>query len=214
MVDQNTKYLIHNTRTAYTLIEVLMVMSIFMLIALAVLANFHGNQGAQNLRAASNELAGSIRAAQGFALAGTAQNLCTTDAAVCGHGSVCDPTVTPPNCNFTAVNSYGVAFDITGDKKQYAIFSDTSTGVDCRQGCYNNGEAVGTGLITLPRNIIFQSVTQSAPPASGPAAIIFSNLTIFGSCSTCTTTVVLKDMVSGATRTVSFRDATGAITVQ
>jgi len=198
----------------YTIIEVMVVVMIFGILSAVVLANFHGNQGAQNLRAAANEVATHIREAQSLTQASAKQNLCTIDRALCGQGSLCDPTVTPPNCNMANVASYGVAFNVAGTNNKYAVFADTSMGGGCHAGCYNAGEALPGKLFTLPPGIVFQSVTQTTPPPSPPPVILMSNLVPFGSCTACVTSVVLKNNADNTTRTVSYREATGAVTVQ
>jgi prepilin-type N-terminal cleavage/methylation domain-containing protein len=189
-------------RNGFSLVELMVVVTIFGFISALMIANFNGNQKTQNLRTAAAELVSKIREAQGLTYGSATQNVCTTDGALCGSGSVCDPSQT--NCMQLPVTSYGIALDTDGSKTKYALFADHA---NASVGSYSAGEALVGGIYTLPRGITFQSV--SATP------IVFSYTgSPFGACGgTCIVTIVLANNIN-QTRTITFHKQTGALSIQ
>lgn len=194
------------SRKGFTIIEILLMVTIFVLISTAAIADFGTARGAARLRAATQELAANIQKAQAMAYANSAIPICT-DTLVCGSGSSCDPTMA--GCTSTPILSYGVALDINNDGKKYAVFADTDG-----SGTYRAGEAVPNGVISLPAGITIQSVT---PLANKTTVYSYNaaNSAPFVTCSTnCMTTVVFYDTQTLETRTVAVSKQTGAISVK
>jgi prepilin-type N-terminal cleavage/methylation domain-containing protein len=199
------------SRRGYTLVEIMVVVIIFSTLSAVILANFKGSSRNQRLVAAADEMASRIRQAQGLAYGNVSQEICDDDFNVCGSGSACDATY-PANCFATWGFYYGVKFDTDGGKDKYAI------GVDLGPDQYAQKQTVPGSLVTLPKDIIIDSVSPIAvPPASYDLRYVYNsaNASPFVFCSTgCITTVVLKDTVTSATKTIKIVKQTGIVTVE
>jgi len=190
--------------------ELVVVAGIFIVLSGIILADLRtGNRG-QILQGAADEMASRIKHAQDLAYSSTKQNICSTDGKVCLSGSACDPSY-PANCSMQYVTQYGVAFNV-GSSSKYMIGADYSS-----LGAYTTGEAIPNGLVTLPANIVINSVTPNitAPNYNLVFQYNSTNASPFMPCaSNCKTTVVLKDNVSNRTKTVVYRVQTGLVTVE
>jgi prepilin-type N-terminal cleavage/methylation domain-containing protein len=199
------------SRQGFTIIEVVVAAGIFALLAGLVTADLHSAGRLALLNGAANELAANIRSVQGLAYSNAPQEICNLDSLVCKSGSTCDSSY-PTNCVKQAVSYYGIKLDTDASHNKYLLGADYNN-----SGTYGAAETIPTGLVTLPKNIVFNSVT----PAVGATVYDLSyaynptNASPFVTCSSnCTTTVVLKDTQSNATKTIVIQKVTGVVYVQ
>jgi type II secretory pathway pseudopilin PulG len=190
-------------RKSFTLVEILVMVTIFIFIAASAVANFSVARGSVRLRAVTQEMAANIQKAQALAYANVSMNVCT-DSKICGSGSSCDSNMV--GCTLTPILTYGVIFD-AGNKK-YTIFADANS-----SGTYNVGEAIPYGVINLPAGITIQSIT---PPAN--STLIYSynsaNFAPFVTCSSnCSTAIAIYDSKTAVTRTVAVSQQTGTVSI-
>jgi type II secretory pathway pseudopilin PulG len=194
-------------RKSFTIMEVLVMVTVFIFIAASAVANFTVGRGTARLRAVTQELAANIQKAQTLAYANVSMKVCGTDTKICGSGSACDPTM-PTGCTTTPILTYGVTLDVNSDGKRYIIFADANS-----SGTYNAGEAIPYGVFNLPTDVTIQSVTPAANKT-----LIYSynsaNFAPFVNCSSnCTTTIALYDAKTSKTRTVAVSAQTGSVSV-
>lgn len=199
------------SRCGFTIVEVMVAAGIFALLAGLVTADLHTAGRLALLNGAANELAANIRSVQGLAYSNTSQEICSLDSLVCKSGSTCDASY-PTNCVKQAVSYYGIDLDTDASHNKYALGADYNN-----SATYVAGETIPTGLITLPKNIVFNSVT----PAGGAGVYDLTyaynptNASPFVTCSSnCTTTIVLKDNQTNATKTIVVQKVTGIVYVQ
>jgi len=203
-------------RKAFTLIEVLVVCTIFAMLSVVDLIDYRRADRNRRLSAAADEMASRVKQAQGLAYANAKQLICSTDNKVCLSGSACDATY-PTNCVSQYVTRYSVRFDTDGNNNKYMIGADYSS-----YGSFTVGEAIPNGTVTLPSDITMSSITSADNPPTRSATkydlnFIYdsTNASPFITCSTnCLTTVVLKDGTTNATKTVTVQKRTGLVTVQ
>ncbi len=193
-------------RKAFTVVEVLVMTTVFVVIAATALANFTFTGGGARLRNAANELAANIKRAQTLAYVNLSLPICS-DFKVCGSGSSCDAGM-PTGCTDTPILSYGVALNVGSDSKTYVIFADANY-----NGVYDAGEAISGGTKKLPSGVTFTSIT---PPANNP--LIFSynagNTAPFVYCSpapNCTTVITLRADNVTVVRKIEVSVQTGKI---
>ena len=192
-------------RKSFTLVEILVMVTVFVFIAASAIANFSAARGSARLRGVTQELAANIQKAQTLAYANVSMQVCT-DSKICGSGSSCDGNMV--GCTPTPILTYGVILDAASDGKQYIIFADANS-----NGAYDAGEAIPYGVFNLPTGVTIQSVTPAVNKT-----LVYSynsaNFSPFVACSAnCTTTVALYDEKTAVTRTVAVSRQTGAISI-
>jgi prepilin-type N-terminal cleavage/methylation domain-containing protein len=194
----------------FTIAEVMAVAGIFAILATIILADLRSGGRIQILQASADEMASRIKQAQDLAYSSAKQLICSTDGKVCKSGSTCDASY-PTNCSMQYVTQYGIALSV-GTSNKYMVGADYGN-----LGTYTTGEAVPNGLVTLPANIVIDSVTPNI--VSPNYNLVFkynaTSASPFVPCSSnCTTTIVLKDNVSNVTRSVIYRTQTGLVSVE
>ena len=115
-------------RRAFTLVELLVSISIIGVITGLMLANFRGGQQASEVRFASEILVSAIRATQTSSLSGRLVSVCSggsNDLAVCEAGI--EPPVSCPDgtCQKRVPSGYGLHFTSTAPTS-YTLFYDTN----------------------------------------------------------------------------------------
>jgi prepilin-type N-terminal cleavage/methylation domain-containing protein len=203
-------------RKAFTLIEVLVVCTIFAMLSVVDIIDYRRADRNRRLSGAADEMASRIKQAQGLAYANAKQFICSTDNKVCLSGSACDASF-PTNCVSQYVTRYGVRFDTDGSNNKYMIGADYSS-----FGSFTVGEAIPSGTVTLPSGITMSSITSADNPPTRSATLYdlnfiydSTNASPFITCSSnCLTTVVLKDAQTNATKTVTVQKRTGLVMVQ
>jgi len=197
-------------RKAFTLIEVLIVAAIFALLSVVDLIDYRKSDRTRVLSGAADEMSSRIKEAQGLAYANAKQSICSTDNTVCKVASDCNNI--PSNCIKQYVSHYGVRFDTDGTKTRYMIGADYAA-----LGNYAVGEAIPNRVIKLPPNIIISSVAPTQVAGAYDLNYIYdsTNASPFVTCSSnCLATIVLKDTVTNATKTVTVQKSTGLVTTQ
>lgn len=193
----------------------MVVAGIFAILSTVILADMRTGGRVRILQNSADEMASRIKQAQTLAYSSTKQLICSSDDKVCRSGSACDASY-PSGCSQQYITQYSVRFNV-GSVSKYMIGAEYN-GTHGVLGKYTVGEAVPNGLITLPVNIVINSVTP-APAFADDYNLIFkydsTNASPFVPCSSnCTTTVVLKDTITNTTRSVVYRVQTGLVTVE
>lgn len=116
-----------HTRRGFTLVELLVSISIIGVMTGMMMANFRGGQQSAEIRLASEILVSQIRAVQTSSYGARLAQVCsggTNDLAVCEAGKV--PPVSCPsgNCQKRVPTGYGIHFD-AGSPTTYVLFYDT-----------------------------------------------------------------------------------------
>jgi len=114
-------------RRGFTLVELLVSISIIGVMTGMMLANFRGGQQSAEIRLASDLLVAQLRSVQTSSYAGRLASVCSggsNDLAVCEPGKV--PPVSCPGgvCQRRVPTGYGVHFD-AGASSSYVLFYDT-----------------------------------------------------------------------------------------
>jgi len=143
----------------FTLVELLVSISIIGVITGLMMANFRGGQQSAEVRLASDILVGQIRSVQTSALSGRL-------AAVCSGGSddlkVCEPKDPPVSCTDGTCQrriptGYGIRFS-TLEPTTYTLFYDTDA--DYR---YDAGEELSTQPYVSTAAVLFQGSSAGDP---------------------------------------------------
>lgn len=195
-------------RKGFTLVEVITVAIIFSVLSTLVLFDFRTAGRKQRLQGTADEMASRIKQAQGLAYSNTKQIICSSDQKVCLSGSACDAGY-PTNCTSQYIPRYGVRFDTDGTRTKYMIGADYSG-----YGGFTVNEAIPGGIMNLPSGIVIDSVTPAQVADQYDLNYIYdsSNASPFIPCASgCLTTVVLRDTISNATRTVTIQKQTGIV---
>jgi prepilin-type N-terminal cleavage/methylation domain-containing protein len=201
----STKYQVPSTHLGFTLIEMLVVISILGLFAAAVMANFAAQRGPRNLRIAQNELVTNIRKVQSQALASRNSSLSgkavkyyvlqfdrTNPSQYLIQAVADDLTLDTPveTINFPANISISVESSLVLEQPVGA----SATKQDCVQVTF----ALPYGTMYLdPSCQILTTIASSG----GLASVANSALTI-----------VLTESVTGDTRSVNINGVSGVIT--
>ena len=213
--------MLFNERKAFTIIELLTSIAVFLIMAGMLLANYAGNRDSENLRSSAEQVVKTIRLAQSLALAYAPQKICSADGGVCGTaGNCCEAGLScSPGFCLTAplvpVSSYGVAVDYDGAGNKYVIYSNT--GQSSCVNLYCAGLALANGIKTLPKGIIFDATTSqyNVPVGSAVNPLIFSSGDIgLTANSLAATTIVLRSQASGKIKTIIYRWITGTVSLQ
>lgn len=107
----------------FTLLELVISISIFVFLTTVTVFSFRGVGRANNLRSASDSLVGSLRRAQGMALAGTATNVCSDYETAVPRRCVSDANCGAETCvSIVPIGGYGVSVSALGTR--YALFAD------------------------------------------------------------------------------------------
>lgn len=110
-------------KRGFTIIELLVAMSIFVIITAMVVANFRAGSRSDELRIAAETLVSNLRKAQNMALAGQLKD------------------------GISPLGGYGVYFKLA-ESDRYIIFADLDGELD-----YDMGEALADGTVILPRDV-------------------------------------------------------------
>lgn len=116
-------------KKGFTIIELLVSLSIFIVITAMVVANFRAGSRGDDLRISAEAMVSNLRKAQNMALAGQPTN-----------------DIVPPG-------GYGLYFNLATPDR-YIIFADMNG-----DKVYNSGEELADGLVTLPREVRIISVS-------------------------------------------------------
>lgn len=179
----------YTKKRGFTLVELIVAVAIFGLLAAMVVANFRQGEKSDDLRSAAAALVSVLRQAQSLAQIGS------------------------QNVPATMINTgrFGVHFDLN-QSGQYVLFLDYA-GVGGPDGQYQSEEALPGSLYNLPAGIVLDSLTPAtddvldivfAPPR--PVAY-FNNSTADD-----TALIVLNQSAAGQTRTVTIGRLSGQIT--
>jgi prepilin-type N-terminal cleavage/methylation domain-containing protein len=193
----------------FTLIEMLISLSIFAVITAFVSANFRAGRQGDELRIGSTLVSSELRRAQTAATAGQTALFCrggTRDLKTCPGGTAGEcPGGT---CSTEVPNGWGVRLStISPNDKKMILYADTNA-----NRAYDAGEEVRTDSIS---GGAFVSVKTLTPVSIGtldivfepPAPIIYFN----GSTATAIASIVLQHTTTAATRTVTVNRISGQI---
>ncbi len=185
--------LVNNQSSAFTLVDLLVAMGIFMLLASLTVANF--NQGAKqdSLRQAGWTVASLLEEAQGYALAGRTVNI---------SGGLQVPS-----------GGYGIYFDLSKNN-QLVLFPDLNG-----NGNFDSAtETVDGWTYTLPDKVIITTLAPVTPVVSlsfrPPLGDRYINGYLNGGTLGNNLQVVLQHTGSGSTVAVSVNAVSGQINVQ
>lgn len=193
----------------FTLIEMLISLSIFAVITAFVTANYRAGRQGDELRIGSNLVATAIRRAQTAATAGQTVMFCrggARDLKTCpsGRDAECGGGV----CVTEVPNGWGLHFSaVSPDDKKMVLYADINGN---RQ--YDAGEAVRTDSVSGGPFVSVVAVT----PAAGsildvifepPAPLVYFN----GSAAAATASIVLRHTATGRQKTVSINRISGQV---
>lgn len=191
----------------FTLVELLVSISIIGVITGMMMANFRGGQQSAEVRLAADILVAQIRSVQTSALAGRLVSVCSGGADAL---DVCEPK-TPPvacsggTCQKRVPTGYGIRL-ATSDPTVYTLFYDTD---DDR--AYDAGEELSAAPYVSTAAVLFQG-----SPAGDPVDLVytppFGTLYVNGSASGSTTVVLpLGHQFGSMTRNVTVYRLSGKI---
>lgn len=143
----------------FTLVELLVSISIIGVISGMMMANFRGGQQVSEVRLAAEILVAQVRAAQTSALSGRLVSVCSGGAQ---DRDVCEPKTPPVECAGGACqkrvpSGYGLRFS-TLDPASYTLFYDTD---DDR--AYDAGEELASQPYVSTSAVRFQGSTAGDP---------------------------------------------------
>lgn len=198
-----------NRAAGFTLIEMLVSLSIFAVMTGFLMASFRTGKQADELRIASQVGMTVIRRTQTRALAGSTVKICrggSRDLKICPTGAAedCPGGI----CSTEVPLGYGVRFDTAAGASSAAIeYADTNGNMT-----YDDGEEIQKTPLSTTPNVTVKTVT---PSNDGRLDIIFvpPRPTIFlnGVTTTATATIELTHSASGETRTVQLNRISGQI---
>ncbi|MFZ5363974.1 MAG: pilus assembly FimT family protein [Patescibacteria group bacterium] len=119
-------------KKGFTIIELLVSLSIFIIVTAMVVTNFRGGNRSDELKIAAETIASSLRRVQNMALAGELVD-----------------GISPPG-------GYGIYFNL-GNPGQYLIFADKDGDL-----AYDVGEVLADGAIDLADNITLENILPAA----------------------------------------------------
>ena len=191
----------------FTLVELLVSISIIGVITGMMMANFRGGQQSAEVRLASDILVGQIRSVQTSALTGRLVSVCSGGAE---DLDVCEPKSPPVSCSGGVCQKrgpagYGIRFS-TETPTSYLLFYDTD---DDRR--YDAGEELGDSPYVSTNAVLFQG-SDAGSPVDLVYTPPFGQLFVNGSASGPTTvSLTLGHQFGNLTRHVNVYRLSGKI---
>lgn len=147
-------------RRGFTLVELLVSISIIGVLTGMMMANFRGGQQAAEVRLAADILVNQIRAVQTSALSGRLASVCVggvNDLKVCEPGKTPAVACTDGVCQRRIPSGYGIRFTST-DPKDYLLFYDTDN-----DQLYDAGEEIASQAFVTTKTISASASTAGFP---------------------------------------------------
>jgi prepilin-type N-terminal cleavage/methylation domain-containing protein len=193
----------------FTLIEMLISLSIFGIITGFVMANFRAGSQSDELRASSLIVAGVIRRAQTAALTGETAHFCRdeagTDGRICNSNADCG---TGTCVNDVPRGGYGVHFETAEANKRFMVsFADTNG-----NGAFDATEQYRRDSVSAN---IFVSVNSLNPINEGVLDIVFvpprPAIKFNNSTGEPIATIILKHRSTNNTKTITVNSLSGQV---
>ncbi|MDD4995435.1 MAG: prepilin-type N-terminal cleavage/methylation domain-containing protein [Patescibacteria group bacterium] len=199
-------------KNGFSLIEVLVSISIFALITTSLVANFRGGETKNQLNLAASNTVAELRKAQSMTQAGQPTRVCLSGDQIIGN---CEAN---PSCAGTCVENvpvggWGLVFTSGSDKMKLFANSELAVAFDESEEQVSELPVSPTGRvkisgITTDTGPVNTLVVYFRPPVdrivfAGDVALNPTNATI-----------VLEHMTSGATRIIKINNISGRIDVE
>lgn len=197
----------------FTIVEMLISLSIFAVITVMAVANFRAGAQGDELRVSARLVASTVRRAQTQAIAGSSVFFCrggsdegkvcaTGDDLDCGGGGTCVRDIP---------KAWGVRISaLEGENRAVTVFADTNG-----NGAYDEGEAVRSEAISPGP---FVSVVSVEPDDVGVLDIVFTppkpKTTFNGSTAIGVATIELRHRHTDAAQFVTVNRISGLVTVE
>lgn len=192
----------------FTLVELLISLSIFAVITGVVLANFRVGAQGDELRISAQIVASAIRRSQTAALGGQLAPVCSggiDDKKICLHG---DADCTGGSCINVIPRGYGIRFDTDGiANRRMTVFIDGNG-----NHLFDAGEQVNSESVSSGPSVVIDGVTPSAGNALDlvfvpPKPTAYLNGLITDSIAT----IIMRHTHTNATRNVTVNRVTGQV---
>ncbi|OGL75087.1 hypothetical protein A3C96_00615 [Candidatus Uhrbacteria bacterium RIFCSPHIGHO2_02_FULL_60_10] len=197
------------TSHGFTLIEMLISMTIFAVITGFVTANLSQSRSGDELRLSAQLVASSIRRVQSYSLSGQLVKLCADNSGACPRGQLDCPGLIA--CRDDLPKAYGVRFSpIIGNEKRIVFFADQN-----ENGIFDDGEEFRTDAISSGRFVTVTSTSIGTTALSGALDIVFfppkSAIKFNGEISETTAKIVLRQPRVARDRTVTVNRISGQV---
>jgi len=214
--NHNSLFIIHNSRKSagFTLLELLVSISIFVIITTAVVINYRSGEQSAQLRLGAENLASTLRLLQTMAQSGKTVELCDTQDAdgtpdqyanqVCtvGSGVNCDSACTQR----VPTGGYGMSI-VNG---AVLLFADGNN-----NHVFDTGEELANVKTDFPQNIVIGVITETE---DAQLAIVFlppdAEILVNGAQAASNVYITAQHEKSGDNRTIVVRPASGRIDVK
>lgn len=198
-----------SSRAGFTMIEMLISLSIFAVITAFVTANFRAGRQSDELRQSTQLLATAIRRAQTMAISGQTVPYCqggTNDKKVCPNGTSAE--CGGGTCVRDLPKGYGIRLTtVAATASKVVLFADIDGDL-----AYDAGEEIRVDSVTPGP---FVSVTSLNPVSSNVLDIVFvppqPKVWFNGSTASAVASVTLTHRTTGLTKSVSVNQITGQI---
>lgn len=198
-----------SSRKGFTMIEMLISLSIFAVVTAFVTANFRAGRQSDELRQSTQLLATAIRRAQTMALTGQTVPYCqggTNDMKVCPNGT--NPECGGGTCVRDLPKGYGIHLTtVAATAAKAVLFADIDG-----DKAYDAGEEIRTDTVSPG---VFVSVTNLDPVAANVLDVVFvppqPKIWFNGSTASAVARVTLMHKTTGLTKIVSINQITGQI---
>jgi prepilin-type N-terminal cleavage/methylation domain-containing protein len=196
----------------FTLVEMLVSLSIFAVVTAFVTANFRAGRQGDELRVSSQLVASSIRRAQTLAIAGQTVFWCdggAQDRRTCPGGT--DAECGGGVCRRDIPDGYGAHFStVDGEDRRVTVFADIDG--DLR---YDEGEAIRSDSVSSGPFVFVQAL---APEDGSALDIVFTpprpGITFNGDTSQVVAAIDLAHRETGAVDTVSVNAVSGQVNIE
>ncbi len=195
----------------FTLPEILVSMSIFVVITTAVVANFRASEQSSQLRLGAQAVASTLRSLQTMAQTGRLTELCddATGAVCTGNVAAC---VTTTVCR-PALPRGGYGIQITKNENAVTLFADGN-----QNHLLDSGEILSDMFLNLPRNVIIDGATTPYDLTTSVFTIAFKppDPTVWINAATreSEARIVLRHEKTGNTKTIVLRRISGRIEIE
>lgn len=198
-------------RRGFTLIEMLISLSIFGVITAFAVANFRAGEQGEQLRISTQNVASLIRRARTLSVAGYEVKYChggNAEGQVCPGGD--DASCLSGECLTDIPPAYGINIAATsGLNREVRVFADTND-----NGRYDQGEAIRTDQIS-PRPFVV--ISDIAPADANQIDIVFEppkpNITFNGSRNEGIATIELTHTATDRTAEIIVNRISGLVSV-
>lgn len=197
--------------SGFTLIEMLVSLGIFAVITGVVIANFHGGNQGDELRAAVQLTASAVRHAQTSAIGSESVSWCVGGAnngktCLGGTGGECPSG----SCVRDIPKGYGVRFSSSGAEASMAIsFADING-----NGAFDAGEEMRRDRITVSSSV---AVSTLAPSFAAVLDIVFSpprpTVTFNATAPDAIAVITIRHSATGATKAVTVNKVSGQVNI-